>query len=257
MREEIKNYLFQLIIEKEGNIDNAEVSKLIVDKYPSSNWNTDLLNWYKYHITSERGRYYSMFNPKIRENINKNFEPRRKRSNTKRSSNNRNKNDNHQIGQSRRSEKRMYAFEFDKTLLAEANNMSQNYEILYCLEKTIRRLVSEHMEDKYGVNWWEIKVGDEIKRKVDYSKKQEMNTGHSKFSEKEIDYTTFGSLRQLIEQNWEDLSSIFKNKHAFNRIMYTLNQLRGPVAHNNYLTEDEETRLVLTVKDWFRLIIVE
>lgn len=145
-------------------------------------------------------------------------------------------------------------FKFDKKIREEAVTMSNHYEILYCLEKTMRNIVIEVMGDKYGFEWWNKSVSNEIKKKVDYNRQNESNTGHTQLSENEIDYTTFGDLRQIIEFNWDYFSNMFKNKFAFRRIMFTLNQLRGTVAHSNYLTEDEVTRLNLTVKDWFRLI---
>lgn len=39
---------------------------------------------------------------------------------------------------------------------------------------------------------------------------------------------------------------------AVERIMSNLNTLRGPIAHFVELAEDEEVRLRLSVKDWFR-----
>lgn len=151
------------------------------------------------------------------------------------------------------SQRESILLKFDSKIRLEAAEMSQNYELLYCLEKSIRNLVLEVMANKYGFEWWEKKVKFEIKEKVKYNQKNELNTGHTQLSENEIDYTTFGDLRQIIESNWEDFSGLLKNKFAFNRIMYTLNQLRGPLAHSNYLTEDEVIRLNLTIKDWLRL----
>lgn len=143
---------------------------------------------------------------------------------------------------------------FNSDIRQEAKEMSRNYELLYCLEKSMRNYVLEIMADKYGFDWWDKKVNFDIKKKVDFNRKNELNTGHTQLSDNEIDYTTFGDLRQIVESNWSDFSDLFKNKFAFNRIMYTLNQLRGPLAHSNYLTEDEVTRLHLTIKDWFRLV---
>jgi hypothetical protein len=36
--------------------------------------------------------------------------------------------------------------------------------------------------------------------------------------------------------------------------MFSLNTLRGPIAHCGLLAEDEVDRLKLSVKDWFRLL---
>lgn len=143
---------------------------------------------------------------------------------------------------------------FPVALQKEAREMSKHYEILYCLEKTMRNIVIEIMVEKYGNNWWDERIDPMIKSKVAKNREFELNTGYTKLSENDIDYTTFGDLRQIIEANWMVFDGKFKNKIAFKNIMYALNQLRGPIAHCNYLPEDEVTRLNLKVKDWSRLI---
>jgi hypothetical protein len=44
--------------------------------------------------------------------------------------------------------------QFELTVRAEAAEMSQHYEVFYCLEQAIRKLITETLEDAMGVDWW-------------------------------------------------------------------------------------------------------
>jgi hypothetical protein len=148
-----------------------------------------------------------------------------------------------------------YYKQFDFQFRNEAKEMSKHYEVFYCLEKSIRRLVIQLMYEKYGEKWWTDKVDEEIKKNVDKNIQREEDSGFTIRSEEKIDYTTFGELTQIVTKNWEAFESLFKRgQRAFQRITNNLNQLRGPIAHCCPLAEDEVVRLNLTVKDWFRLM---
>jgi len=148
----------------------------------------------------------------------------------------------------------VYYAQFDAVFRKEAREMSKHYEIFYCLERSIRNLVVQLMKEKYGENWWEDKVKEEIRKSVETNIKREADSGFTERSELKIDYTTFGELTQIVQENWDAFSNLFRNPRAFSKIMGSLNQLRSPIAHCCPLAEDEVVRLNLAVKDWFRLM---
>lgn len=148
-----------------------------------------------------------------------------------------------------------YYAQFDLVFRKEAREMSRHYEVFYCLEKSIRSLVVQLMHEKYGENWWEEKVDEEIRKNAKKNIEREEDSGFTIRSEETIDYTTFGELTQIVTKNWSAFEGLFKRgQRAFQRITNNLNQLRGPIAHCCPLAEDEVVRLNLTVKDWFRLM---
>lgn len=147
-----------------------------------------------------------------------------------------------------------YYAQFDSAFRTEAKEMAKHYEVFYCLEKSIRNLIVQLMTEKYSENWWDSKVRDDIKRNVDLNIKREAESGFTERSELNIDYTTFGELTIIVQDNWDAFTNLFKNPKAFSKIMASLNQLRGPIAHCCPLAEDEIVRLNLAVKDWFRLM---
>lgn len=151
-------------------------------------------------------------------------------------------------------EKEFY-LQFEVEFRNEAKTMSKHYEVFYCLEKSIRRQVMLLMKEKYGENWWKERIEEELKKNVDKNIQREEDSGFTIRSLEKIDYTTFGELGQIVTKNWEAFENLFKRgQRAFSKIMTSLNQLRGPIAHCCPLAEDEIVRLELTVKDWFRLM---
>ena len=48
-----------------------------------------------------------------------------------------------------------YFRQFDESVRREASEMSRHYEIFYCLEKTIRALISETLKAAAGETWWD------------------------------------------------------------------------------------------------------
>lgn len=147
-----------------------------------------------------------------------------------------------------------YYPQFSHNLRLEATEMGKHYELFYCLERSIRKLVAETLESSYGEKWWDTSASDSIKKNVNDNMQKETDSGFTMRSEDEIDYTTFGELGEIVRKNWDSFDASFSSQKAFTKIMTSLNMLRGPIAHCCVLAEDEIVRLRLTVKDWFRLM---
>jgi len=145
-----------------------------------------------------------------------------------------------------------YYPQFDQLIRKQAAEMAAYYELFYCLEQSIRELITTSLFDKSGSNWWNITVPPKIVQDVTERILREKDSGFSQRSEHEIDYTNFGELSVIITSNWDVFGAIFSSKRAVERIMSSLNLLRGPIAHCSPLAADEVDRLMLTVKDWFR-----
>ena len=147
-----------------------------------------------------------------------------------------------------------YYPQFAQALRAEAAGMGEHYEVFYCLEASIRRLVAETLEGAHGATWWDAKVPQTIRDNAKANMQRELDSGVTLRSEHDIDYTTFGELGEIVRTNWASFDAIFASQKAFTKIMTSLNMLRAPIAHCCPLAEDEVLRLRLTVRDWFRLM---
>lgn len=148
-----------------------------------------------------------------------------------------------------------YYPQFEHAVRLEAADMARHYELFYCLEKSIRKLISETLQDACGATWWDSgKVPANIVQEVKGRAQRELDSGVTRRSDAPIDYTTFGELSVIITSNWDLFGTILSSRRAVERVMSNLNVLRGPIAHCCPISEDEIVRLRLTVKDWFRMI---
>jgi hypothetical protein len=147
-----------------------------------------------------------------------------------------------------------YYPQFEAELRHEAEVMSSHYELFYCLEKSIRKLVVETLAAQCGVNWWTSCVPQPIQENVKTNMRREIDSGITLRSDENLDFTTFGELGDIVRNNWPQFDAMFSSDKAFSKIMTSLNQLRGPIAHCCPLADDEVVRLKLTIRDWFRLM---
>lgn len=165
----------------------------------------------------------------------------------------------HDLGVTPKSSKDRKASEyeqFEAQLRAEAARMSEFYEVFYCLENSIRKLVKDTMIEAEGADWWDSTRVDEnkIRNPARGRHKKEVDSGITPRSEELIDYTTFGELSQLITDNWDIFDPVFSSKTAVSNITNQLNLLRGPIAHCNPTDELEQERLNLAARSWFKLM---
>lgn len=146
--------------------------------------------------------------------------------------------------------------QFESDLRTEAAQMSEFYEVFYCLENSIRKLVDDIMIEAEGADWWDGNRVDEkrIREPASGRRKKEIDSGITPRSERLIDYTTFGELSQLITDNWELFDPVFQSKTAVSNVSNQLNLLRGPIAHCNPTDELEQERLNLAVRTWFKIM---
>lgn len=148
-----------------------------------------------------------------------------------------------------------YYPQFEHEIRTEAAEMARHFEVFYCLERSIRGLITEIFEEAHGASWWDSgKIPQNIVSGVRDRQKQEQDSGMTRRSDLSIDYTTFGELSVIISSNWALFTTVFNSQRAVEKVMSSLNMLRGPIAHCCPITEDEVLRLRLTIKDWFRLL---
>jgi hypothetical protein len=148
----------------------------------------------------------------------------------------------------------LYYPQFPEELRRQAAAMGDHYELFYTLEQSIRGLVSERLQTEHGAGWWEASVPESVRNNVTTNIQRELDSGVSRRSDDEIDYTTFGERGEIVRANWQTFSDTFNSQRGFGRVMTSLNMLRGPIAHCSPLAPDEVVRLRLTLADWFRLM---
>ena len=145
-----------------------------------------------------------------------------------------------------------YYPQFTERLRVEASRMSTNYAIFYCLENSIREIIIQRLEEEHGTSWWNAAVPKAVRDNAEKNRKKELSSGVTPRSTELIDFTNFGELGEIIKANWQIFGDMFCDVQAVEKVLATLNTLRAPIAHCKALAEDEELRLHLGLRDWFR-----
>src|ERR1700733_14997886 len=107
-----------------------------------------------------------------------------------------------------------YYPQFEQDVRREAAEMAEHYELFYCLEQSIRKLITETLDEAEGANWWDTKVPLNITQSVRGLIQKEIDNGLTQRSDRSIDYTTFGELSVIITSNWVLFATIFKSQRA-------------------------------------------
>lgn len=144
--------------------------------------------------------------------------------------------------------------QFSTEVRENAIGMAEHYKLFYMLENDIRKLIDDTLSEAYGTDWWDEHSPNTAKEECKANQQREQEAGFTSRSDNPLDYISFGQLGDIIRHNWSLFGGILSNQKALGRVMFSLNNLRGPIAHCGLLAEDEVDRLKLTVKDWFRLL---
>lgn len=149
-----------------------------------------------------------------------------------------------------------YMSQIDFATVRDAERMAEFYKVFFALENDIRSLVEETLESEKGAAWWNETVPQAVRENAKKNTDREASEGLPPRSAREIDYTTFGELSEIIRENWESFSGIFSSvsKNRVLRVLARLNHARGPIAHCNFLPEEESVRLKLAIQDWYKLM---
>ncbi len=142
--------------------------------------------------------------------------------------------------------------QFSEKLRNEADAMAQHFAIFYCLENSIRELITDRLEEAHGENWWDTAVPPNVRDNANKNRGKEVAAGVTLRSESMIDYSNFGELGEILKANWGIFGDMLRDISAVQKILGSLNSLRAPIAHCKPLAPDEIVRLHLGLRDWFR-----
>lgn len=125
----------------------------------------------------------------------------------------------------------------------------------FCLENAARELINERMAQQHGPNWWEEKTSAALRQKVEARREKEGdNRWHTRRGAHEVNYTDFGDLATLMQQNWADFADLFPDQNWVTGRLRELEQSRNIIAHNNVLDDREIERIRMYLADWLRQV---
>jgi hypothetical protein len=140
---------------------------------------------------------------------------------------------------------------FSPRIMYDASKMASVFTAFFCLENSVRDLLTERLLVRKGTDWWNTAVPAKIKEAVQKLKEKEStNRYHSRRSDELIGYTMFGNLGQIIIANWEDFSDLFPNQAWISSRFNDLEMSRNVIMHTGTLPQIEVDRIESIVHDW-------
>lgn len=145
--------------------------------------------------------------------------------------------------------------DFSPTIIHRANKMASVYIVFFCIENSVRELITDRLAERKGVDWWATCVPKKIKDSVQSLKeKEEINRYHAQRSSSTIGYTMLGNLSQIIINNWDDFSDLFPSQAWINARFTDLEMSRNIIMHTGLLPDIEIERIESICRDWIRQV---
>lgn len=142
---------------------------------------------------------------------------------------------------------------FELEILRKAKKMADFYVLYFSLENSVRKLITDVLSEKHGVDWWEKRVPNGIRDNVKRLQKEERETAMSIRSDDNLSYTNFGELIDIFCHNWKDFAEILRSQKSVRDTLSQFNNIRNVIAHSCELNDDEILRFKLLIKDWLRI----
>ena len=140
---------------------------------------------------------------------------------------------------------------FSVDLRNDALRMTRLYALIYCFENSVRALLSERLQERYGPTWWDDKVPNNVKQKAESRQTKAQNNSWLEGQKQDVLwFAEFGHLADIITANWEDFSDLIPSQHWLKQRFDELEQTRNFIAHNRLLQSTEFQRIEMYVADW-------
>lgn len=129
--------------------------------------------------------------------------------------------------------------------------MATVYTAISAFENTIREFVVKILIENKGENWWEDCVSEKIRNKAEARKEQEDKVRwHTQRGDSMINYTEFGDLASIMNNNLELFSDHIVSIEWARNIIATIERSRNVIMHSGELSARDIERIGINIRDW-------
>lgn len=129
--------------------------------------------------------------------------------------------------------------------------MATVYTAISAFENTIREFVVKILIENKGENWWEDCVSEKIRNKAETRKEQEDKVRwHTQRGYSLINYTEFGDLAAIMNNNLELFSDHIVSIEWARNIIATVERSRNVIMHSGELSARDIERIGINIRDW-------
>lgn len=138
----------------------------------------------------------------------------------------------------------------------EAKRMGSVYELLYCLENSVRELIESTLIEAHGPEgWWSLGVPEKIRKSAESrAQDDERAPWHGPRGESLLVYTDFLQLGEIIRENWIHFGDLLGDEMWVANYFREMNRTRRALAHTGSLTQNDVNWMEMRVRQWLMVV---
>jgi hypothetical protein len=139
----------------------------------------------------------------------------------------------------------------DSDEVARSQKMATVYTAISAFENSARDLVKQVLVEKGGEDWWNSCVSARVRAKAESRQAEEAKfRWHTHRGSEHLDYTDFGELGNIIENNWDVFEPHFHSLTWVKNLFDILERSRNVIMHSGQLEETDVVRIGVHLRDW-------
>jgi hypothetical protein len=144
---------------------------------------------------------------------------------------------------------------FDMEFRVKAGRMGRIYELLYCLENSMRELIERTFKEvEEFSDWTEGIETNALKGARKREKEDQEAPWHGPRGGSILSYMDFPQLGDVILDQWERFEDLFGDRRWVENYFREMNPARRALAHTGDLTAFDVERMEMRVREWLMVV---
>jgi hypothetical protein len=145
--------------------------------------------------------------------------------------------------------------EFNMESRIKAKRMGRIYELLFCLENSMRELIERTLKENRDLGDWTDGIKVDILSNARKREEQDQETRwHGPRGESILNYLDFPDLGAIILDRWGDFQDLLGDRRWVERYFGEMNPTRRALAHTGDLTDFDVERMEMRVREWLMVV---
>lgn len=129
------------------------------------------------------------------------------------------------------------------------------YTAIAAFENSVRALVVKTLVDKFQEEWWAKGAANGIRERAQKRMEDEqVAKWHSRRGQDPINYTTFGDLKSIMQNNWDAFEDLIGSLAWASGIFDVIERSRNVIMHSGMLEREDIERLGMNIRDWVKQV---
>ncbi len=143
----------------------------------------------------------------------------------------------------------------DDLHVANAKTTAIVYTAVAAFENSVRALVTKTLMEKFQEGWWEKGAANGIRERAKKRMEDELVARwHTQRGQDPINYTTFGDLKSILQNNWDAFEDLVGSLAWASGIFDVVERSRNVIMHSGMLEKEDIERLGVNIRDWVKQV---